>query len=375
MEKVSMNTADPQYQTLLGKLVTKMRLAQVNSEAIREDRTKVGTVSLFGPQMRFDLSKGFPILTSKKVHFKSIVTELLWFLKGDTNIKYLLENGCTIWTEWRYKAYLQDHAKRATANSPKPLSMAEFEKLLVDDPTIAEAYGDIGKGYGHQWRNFGEQYSEYDDDYGEVTKTGFDQISWVINEIKSNPTSRRLIVSGWNPHEVTEVDLPPCHTLFQFFVEKRSNEEMIKDWEFKRNRTFKSHYDKDVWKSLPGFQGYLEALMVTEGIPTSKLSCQLYQRSADIFLGVPFNIASYALLTHIIAQECNLSVGEFVWTGGDVHLYSNHIEQAAEQELRSYFDLPKLAPFPTKALEDYEPDDFKLIGYNHHPAIKAPVAV
>jgi len=305
-----------------------MLLSKLLKAALKDDRTGTGTSEIFGHQMRFDLSKGFPLLTTKKVHFKSIAIELLWFLKGDTNIRYLLQHGCTIWTEWRYKQYVKDYI-----NDPLGyLTQQEFEQQILDSPVFAEKYGDIGKGYGHQWRNFGHntecKYSGDGYPIGELTTVeGFDQISWVINEIKTNPDSRRLIVSGWNPHEVNQVDLPPCHTMFQFHV--------------------------------------------NEG----KLSCQLYQRSADTFLGVPFNIASYALLTHIIALECGLTVGEFIWTGGCVHLYKNHFEQAKSQLTRSPRQFPKLVIKNKKSFDEYEFEDFEIVDYNPHPSIKAEVAV
>lgn len=325
-----MSYADQQYHTLLQELVD-----LADSTPATNNRTDTDAFTLFGRQMRFDLSQGFPLLTTKKVHFNSVLTELLWFLKGDTNIKYLLERNNHIWTDWRYKAYLQDHAKRTTTNSPNPLSMAEFENLLVTDPTIAEAYGDIGKGYGHQWRNFGEVKGfSYYNDYRQLRQydgvKGFDQISWIINEIKTNPKSRRLIVSGWNPHEVDKVDLPPCHTLFQFHVQD------------------------------------------------GKLSCQLYQRSADVFLGVPFNIASYALLTQMVAQVCGLSLGEFIWIGGNTHLYENHLTQAKDQLVRNpeWYDCPSLTiDTEGKTIFEITEDDVHLYDYAHFPAIKAPVAV
>jgi thymidylate synthase len=263
----------------------------------KTDRTGTGTRSVFGYQMRFDLQKGFPILTTKRVHFKSVTVELLWFLKGDTHVQYLKDNGVSIWNEW------------ATAEQ-----CARFER----------PEGDLGAVYGHQWRNFGATKNPD----GTYAKDGFDQISWLINEIKTNPDSRRLIVSGWNPAEAGQVALPPCHTMFQFYV------------------------------------------------ANGKLSCQLYQRSADIFLGVPFNIASYALLTHLIAQVTGLEVGEFVWTGGDSHLYSNHFEQTTLQLSREPLPLPKLKINP--AITDlfaFEYADLELENYQHHPAIKAPVAV
>jgi len=261
------------------------------------DRTGTGTRSVFGHQMRFDLSKGFPLLTTKKVHFRSIVVELLWFLKGDTNVKYLQDNKVTIWDEW------------ATAEQT-----ARFGRPA----------GELGPVYGHQWRNFGATQNED----GSYQKNGVDQISWLINEIKTNPNSRRLIVSGWNPKEASQVALPPCHTLFQFFVQN------------------------------------------------GKLSCQLYQRSADVFLGVPFNIASYALLTHMIAQVCDLQVGDFVWTGGDTHLYANHFEQARLQLGRDPLELCQLKLNPeVKSIFDFKFEDIDIINYHSHPAIKAPVAV
>ncbi len=261
------------------------------------DRTGTGTRSVFGHQMRFDLSKGFPLLTTKKVHFRSIVVELLWFLKGDTNVKYLQDNKVTIWDEW------------ATAEQT-----ARFGRPA----------GELGPVYGHQWRNFGATQNED----GSYQQNGVDQISWLINEIRTNPNSRRLIVSGWNPKEASQVALPPCHTLFQFFVQN------------------------------------------------GKLSCQLYQRSADVFLGVPFNIASYALLTHMIAQVCDLQVGDFVWTGGDTHLYANHFDQARLQLGRDPLELCQLKLNPeVKSIFDFKFEDIEIINYHSHPAIKAPVAV
>ncbi|ONG41697.1 thymidylate synthase [Alkanindiges hydrocarboniclasticus] len=263
----------------------------------KSDRTGTGTTSVFGHQMRFDLSKGFPIVTTKRVHFRSVAIELLWFVRGDTNVQYLQDNKVTIWDEW------------ATAEQT-----ARFGRPA----------GELGPVYGHQWRNFGATQQAD----GSYNTDGFDQLQWLVNEIKTNPNSRRLIVSGWNPREANEVALPPCHTLFQFFVQD------------------------------------------------GKLSCQLYQRSADIFLGVPFNIASYALLTHMIAQVCNLQVGDFVWTGGDCHLYSNHIEQAELQLSRDPLPLPQLKLNPAVTdLFDFKFEDIELIDYAHHPAIKAPVAV
>ncbi|WP_298907584.1 thymidylate synthase [uncultured Psychrobacter sp.] len=261
------------------------------------DRTGTGTLSHFGAQLRFDLADGFPLLTTKKVHFKSIVYELFWFLSGSTHVDYLQENNVRIWNEW------------ATAEQT-----ARFNRPA----------GDLGPIYGHQWRNYGATKRED----GSYENDGVDQISQVIEQIKNNPNSRRLIVSGWNPAEAEQVALPPCHTLFQFFV------------------------------------------------ADNKLSCQLYQRSADLFLGVPFNIASYALLTHMVAQVCGLEVGEFVWTGGDCHIYQNHREQVELQLTRELYSLPTLTLNPDVTdIFAFNYDDISVDGYESHPAIKAKVAV
>lgn len=253
----------------------------LDNGAQKGDRTGTGTLSVFGRQMRFELSEGFPLLTTKKLHLRSIIHELLWFLSGDTNIKYLKDNGVSIWDEW------------------------------------ADENGDLGPVYGHQWRSW-------------PTPSGgtVDQITQVINQIKNNPNSRRHIVSAWNPAEVDKMALPPCHALFQFYV--------------------------------------------AEG----KLSCQLYQRSADYFLGVPFNIASYALMVYMFAQQCDLEPGEFVWTGGDVHLYTNHIEQAKLQLSREPLEGPRLnIKRKPDSIFGYAYEDFEIMDYQAHPSIKAPIAV
>jgi len=267
----------------------------------KDDRTGTGTLSHFGAQLRFDLTSGFPLLTTKKVHFKSIAYELLWFLTGSTNVDYLQQHNVRIWNEW------------ATAEQT-----ARFNRPA----------GDLGPIYGHQWRNYGASKHE-DGSYNSVyNDDGIDQITNVVNQIKTNPNSRRLIVSGWNPCEAEQVALPPCHTMFQFFV------------------------------------------------ADNKLSCQLYQRSADLFLGVPFNIASYALLTHMVAQVCGLEVGEFIWTGGDCHIYQNHREQAELQLTRTPYALPTLTLNPdVKDIFAFEYDDISIEGYESHPGIKAKVAI
>lgn len=287
----------------------------------KEDRTGVGTQSVFGYQMRFDLSKGFPLLTTKKVFLRSIIYELLWFLQGDTNIKYLVDNNVNIWNEWPFQNYLK--ANNLETDFPKyskewNTKMNEFiEKIKVDDE-FAKRWGELGPVYGKQWRCFTSAKNQM----------CFDQISWVINEIKKNPDSRRLIVNAWQASEIDEMALPPCHAFFQFYVNKE------------------------------------------------RLSCQLYQRSCDVFLGVPFNIASYSLLTMMVAQVTGLELGEFIWTGGDVHIYLNHLEQVKEQLSRQPKALPKMKLNPEiKNIFKFKHEDFELIDYNPHPPIKAPIAV
>lgn len=368
-----MSYADQQYHTLLQELVD---LAE--STPATNNRTDTDAFTLFGRQMRFDLSQGFPLLTTKKVHFNSVLTELLWFLKGDTNIKYLLEHNNHIWTDWRFKAFNQYRKSR----NELPVEQATFESLIRNSEPFAEQWGSIGKGYGHQWRNFGElpELRPYSKDV--KYQEGFDQISWVINEIKTNPKSRRLIVSGWNPHEVDKVDLPPCHTLFQFHVESMTFNER-KRWVDKNYLGSGPKMLSDYKKEFPDYvfndmNEFFTVVMDHNAVPTSKLSCQLYQRSADVFLGVPFNIASYALLTQMIAQVCGLGLGEFIWTGGNVHLYENHLTQAKDQLVRNptWHECPKLTiDTEGKTIFEITEEDVHLEDYNHFPPIKAPVAV
>ncbi|WP_050615319.1 thymidylate synthase [Bacillus testis] len=297
----------------------------------KEDRTGTGTISTFGYQMRFDLQEGFPLLTTKRIPFRLVASELLWFIKGDTNIKYLLQNRNNIWNEWAFKKWVESDEYTGPdmtdfgLRSQQDKSFAKdyqaqmdlfIERILADD-AFAEKYGELGNVYGKQWRNWTTTQGET-----------IDQLQDVIATIKKNPDSRRLIVSAWNPEDIPSMALPPCHTLFQFYV--------------------------------------------LEG----KLSCQLYQRSGDVFLGVPFNIASYALLTHLIAHECGLEVGEFIHTLGDAHIYSNHIEQVKLQLTREPKELPQLIlNKDKKSVFDFEMEDISVEGYDPHPAIKAPVAV
>ena len=292
------------------------------------DRTGVGARSVFGYQMRFDLSEGFPLLTTKKVPFRLIAEELLWFVKGDTQLRTLALKDVHIWDEWPYKAYLLRNGKTvpATGSEEWNTGIKEFVERIKTDAAFAKEYGDLGPVYGYQWRHWPTA------DGGEI-----DQLRDVVEQIKKNPNSRRLIVSAWNPADIEEMakaGLPPCHCLYQFYVTPST------------------------------------------GSGRAKLSCQLYQRSCDTFLGVPFNIASYALLTMMIAQVCDLEPGEFVWTGGDTHLYSNHFEQVKEQLSREPRKLPTLRINPeVKDLFAFVMEDFTLEGYDPHPPIKAPIAV
>ena len=284
----------------------------------KEDRTGTGTISVFGYQMRFDLAESFPLLTTKKVNLDSIIHELLWFISGNTNISYLVKNGVNIWNDWPYQSYL----KQTNQEKNYPMHSKEWkEKMKVfiekvkNDDDFAKVYGDLGPVYGKQWRNF----------------EGVDQLDQVVKDIQLSPDSRRLIVSAWNPKDIpimVKSGLPPCHTLFQFYV--------------------------------------------SEG----KLSCQLYQRSADVFLGVPYNIASYAILTLMIARVTGLEPGEFIHTLGDAHLYSNHLEQVEEQLRRQPFTCPQLLINKNKNnIFDFFAEDFELINYQSHPHIPAPIAV
>lgn len=297
----------------------------------KSDRTGTGTKSLFGYQMRFNLAEGFPLLTTKKVPFGLIKSELLWFLRGDTNIRFLLEHNNHIWDEWAFKNWVQSdeyHGPDMTNFGLRAQEDDNFNKVyqdekkkfcqkIVEDQVFANKFGNLGDVYGAQWRHWQTRNGET-----------IDQIKDVIETIKNNPDSRRMIVTAWNPEDVPLSALPPCHTLFQFYVND------------------------------------------------GKLSCQLYQRSADVFLGVPFNIASYALLTHMIARETGLEVGEFVHTLGDAHIYLNHLDQVNEQLERSPYDAPKLWLNPEKKnIMDFEMKDIKVKNYRSHSAIKAPVAV
>tara|TARA_B100001115_G_C15847764_1_gene428261 strand:- start:7383 stop:8288 length:906 start_codon:yes stop_codon:yes gene_type:complete len=285
---------------------------------LKENRTGINTISVFGYQMRFNLQEGFPLVTTKKVHLKSIIHELLWFIAGDTNIRYLVQNGVNIWNEWPFQNYLNE--KGLSEKLPKysdawKAELQSFKEQIIANESFAKEWGELGPVYGRQWRNF----------------EGIDQMAQLIEDIKRNPNSRRHIISAWNPKDIpvmAKSGLPPCHTLFQFYV------------------------------------------------ADNKLSCQLYQRSADVFLGVPFNIASYALLTMMVAQVCDLELGDFVHTFGDAHLYENHLDQSKEQLSRDFRALPQMKINPeVKDFFSFKFEDFELVNYDPHPAIRAQVAV
>lgn len=307
-------------------------LQHILDEGIKkEDRTGTGTLSVFGYQMRFDLSKGFPIVTTKAVPFSLVKSELLWFLRGDNNLRYLLQHNNHIWDEWGFQRYVEsadytgpdmtDFGRRClvdeTFNQVYQQEMATYCERILSDDDFAEKHGDLGNIYGVQWRKWQTSDGQ-----------SIDQIQQVIETLKTNPDSRRIIVSAWNPEEVPSMALPPCHTMFQFYV------------------------------------------------INGKLSCQLYQRSGDAFLGIPFNIASYALLIHLIANEVGLEVGEFIHTIGDAHIYLNHMDQVKEQLSRQPFDLPTLVlQQPNKSLFNLDKDDIILKNYEKHARISAPIAV
>jgi thymidylate synthase len=298
-------------------------LEDIKKNGIRKtNRTGTDQIGVFGRQIRFDLSQGFPAMTTKKLFMRGIIHELIWFLKGSTNIKYLVDNDVHIWDEWPYRHYLMEQGKDVPGSDSREWSdgIKEFTQQIKTDGEFAVKWGELGPVYGYQWRSWPAPDGRH-----------IDQIARALELIKNNPDSRRIIVSAWNTADIDEMSkagIPPCHLLFQFYV--------------------------------------------AEG----KLSCQMYQRSADTFLGVPFNIASYSLLTMMMAQVAGLKPGDFVHTFGDTHLYVNHLEQADEQLSRQPRDLPTMKINPSvKSIDDFKFEDFELVGYDPHPAIKAPIAV
>jgi thymidylate synthase len=369
-----MNNLDKKYQQLLSDIIA--------FGVEKKDRTGTGTISEFGHQIRHDMSEGFPLLTTKKMPFKTIVTELLWFLRGDTNIKYLVDNGCHIWDGDAYKNYTkevnelidgymsgdiigtQPHIDEMFSNADDltPLTKEEFINKIKTDDEFAKQWGELGPIYGKQWRSW------------EGLNSNTDQIANLINDLKTNPDSRRLMVNAWNVGEMDEMVLPPCHYGFQVYTRELTEDERLKYWTDSLGKSV--HYADDFGHSK------LDALKV----PRRTISLMWNQRSVDTFLGLPFNIASYALLLQIIAKEVNMVPDELIGNLGDVHLYSNHIQQAKEQMRRESFELPKVSkkdeyhylmseniPFAEKILQ-FQPDWFKLENYQSHPSIKAPLS-
>jgi len=357
------NQLDKDYQRLLELIL--------GTGVEKSDRTGTGTISIFGEQIRHNMQDGFPLLTTKKMAFKTMVTELLWFLKGDTNIKYLVDNGCNIWNGDAYKRYETEFKK---GNAPgetllvqrtdgksteKKLTMDKFIAMIQHDDEFAKKWGELGPIYGKQWRDWNHYAAEHE------SLAGVDQISNLIQQIKTNPDSRRMMVNAWNVSELDQMTLPPCHYGFQVYTRELSLEERLE---------IIQPYGMDALKPEAR-----EKWMEENNIPTRAISLMWNQRSVDTFLGLPFNIASYGLLLEIIAKEVNMIPDELIGNLGDVHLYSNHLEQAKEQIGREPMQLPKICldyreGEYNKDLIDLTPDDFVLFDYQSHPSIKAPLS-
>lgn len=358
----------------------------MNDGVDRDDRTGTGTRAVFAPQMRFDLTKGFPLDTSKFVPFGLIKSELLWFLAGDTNIRYLLENKNHIWDEWPHAAYV-----KMTGDD---IPVEEFADRILVDQDFADKWGDIGPGYGRQWKSWPDYRISYTDEMDEqlrakgyelagaesgisdtpnVYRRDIDQIANVIEKLKAKPEDRRIIVSAWNVADVEsgEMKLPPCHALFQFFSAPMSVHERIR-WLEENDKAKLAEFTAEDPR-MSEWDAYLDDLSV----PSRRLSCQLYQRSADTFIGIFFNVPSYSLLTHMVAQVTNHAVGEFIWTGGDTHIYNDHFDAIKEyMECRDDIPLPKLKLNPDiKNIDDFTMDDISVEGYQFERKIYAPVAV
>jgi thymidylate synthase len=350
-----MNNLDKQYQLLLQDIL--------DNGVEKKDRTGTGTISVFGRQIRHKMSEGFPLLTAKKMAFKTMVTELLWFLRGDTNIKYLVDNDCHIWEGDAYRNYQFMHA---SATDIDFISKEEFINRIKTDDEFAKRWGELGPIYGKQWRRWGEGKYTNELAFGGLEfpdgptywKEGIDQIANLINDLKTNPDSRRLMVNSWNPVEIDQMVLPPCHYGFQVYTRELTQNERWTCYQKKTGNTM--HHD------------HIEQEMDQEGVPTRAISLAWNQRSVDTFLGLPFNIASYGLLLEIIAKEVNMIPDELIGNLGDVHLYSNHIEQAKEQINREPFQLPEL----TLEHSSLGPAElvYKLEDYQSHPTIKAPLS-
>ncbi len=364
-----MNKLDKTYTDLLQDIL--------DNGVSKSDRTGTGTLSVFGRQIRHKMSDGFPLLTTKKMAWKTMVVELLWFLRGDTNIKYLVDNGCHIWDGDAYKNFVNIVERSRPKDSSRPiLSQEEFIDRIKTDDEFAKRWGSLGKIYGKQWRSWEKTQShkveEGGGDYSiEYKQSPIDQIQNLINDLKTNPDSRRLLVSSWNCSDLDQMVLPPCHYGFQVYTRELSLEERYNLIEGDKHTQFVN------WQSLGTDR--VKEVLDEKNIPTRAISLMWNQRSVDTFLGLPFNIASYGLLLEIIAKEVNMVPDELIGNLGDVHLYSNHIEQAKEQISREPFELPKLGMDYrdgeyNKNLTDFVPDDFYLVDYQSHPTIKAPLS-
>ena len=365
-----MNNLDKQYQELLQDIL--------DNGVTKSDRTGTGTISVFGRQIRHNMSEGFPLLTTKKMAWKTMVTELLWFLRGDTNIKYLVDNNCHIWDGDAYKSYIKRNEKLenyttesghiVTTKVTPSITQEVFINKIKTDDEFAKTWGELGPVYGKQWRAWKKTQShkvhEGGDDYSiEYRQSPIDQIQNLINDLKTNPDSRRLMVNAWNVGELDQMVLPPCHYGFQVYTRELSWEERFEL--FKKQNNGSHPYDNEMLDDY--------------NIPTRSISLMWNQRSVDTFLGLPFNIASYGLLLTILAKEVNMVPDQLIGNLGDTHLYLNHIEQAKEQIGRESFELPTLNQFPTyegsrPSIESYVVGDFTLKDYQSHPSIKAPLS-
>ena len=345
-----MNNLDKHYQTLLQDIL--------DNGVNKGDRTGTGTISVFGRQIRHKMSEGFPLLTTKKMAWKTMVTELLWFLRGDTNIKYLVDNGCHIWDGDAYKNYEINFRDEPPYTPSKAIwTQSEFINKIKTDDGFAKQWGDLGPIYGKQWRGW-----DWD-----LNPTPIDQIQNLINELKTNPDSRRMMVSAWNVGALDAMVLPPCHYGFQIYTRELTGEER---WDLLKKKVGDDKFKSMVDEIVP-FGGGLSEELQSYNIPTRSISLMWNQRSVDTFLGLPFNIASYGLLLMLIADEMNMMPDELIGNLGDTHLYKNHIEQAKEQIKREPFDLP--AVHVRDGIESFMPGDIILENYQSHPAIKAPL--
>jgi thymidylate synthase len=350
-----MNNLDKQYQSLLQDII--------DNGVEKQDRTGTGTVSVFGRQIRHKMSEGYPLLTTKKMAFKTMVTELLWFLRGDTNIKYLVDNGCNIWNGDCYKAFKSTFSPTPGIQSSLP-SQEEFINKIKTDDVFARKWGSLGKIYGAQWRRWTKKKmylstdGSYENIYDEADQTIIDQIQILINDLKTNPDSRRLMVNAWNVGELDQMTLPPCHYGFQVYTRELSESERF-NWYGDKIGSY-MHHD------------HIEQEMNENNVPKRAISLMWNQRSVDTFLGLPFNIASYGLLLTMIADEVNMIPDQLIGNLGDVHLYSNHIEQAKEQIGREGYPLPQIQI--QDGIYSNMPGDIKLVNYQSHPTIKAPLS-